>query len=355
MNINKLHKDAWVRLQSRRAQLPHALLLSGHSGIGKFALAQAFVAGLLCEQPDDGGVACGQCSACHWLHQGNHPDLRWVIPEALRPILLAHLTEEEGGGATTEKAEKKASQEIKIDEIRALDSFLSVGTHRQGLRIVGVYPAEAMNRNTANAILKSLEEPAAGTLFLLISSNQNQLLPTIRSRCQVIPVKTPSAADSLIFLQSRMPHVQNGATLLAMAGGAPLLACDLAVDTQNWLATLLAALRQGAAVAPLEVAAQLDKQFKDEKVLAPLLQTVDWCMKWIIDLTLASQAQAVRYFIDQTDVIHHLRTRLNDVVLIRFYRETLIPLSREATQPLNVKLFLESLLSDYQNLFATTR
>lgn len=355
MKINTLHHQAWENLQARRMQLPHALLLTGHRGIGKFELAHAFVAGLLCEQANAEGGACGHCQACHWESQGNHPDLRWVIPEALHPFLLPHLTEEEGE-VIGDKKDKKASQEIKIEQIRALDSFLSVGTHRQGLRIVVIYPAEAMNRNTANAILKSLEEPPSNTLFLLVSSEQNKLLPTIRSRCQVVPIRTPKTEDGIAFLQSTLPKTDHLARWLALAGGAPFAARDLATDSKNsWQSTLFSALAKGGEISPIEVAAALEKQFKEEGVLSPLSQTLEWCMKWSLDLTLTYQGLKTRYFIDQNEAMNQLKSQLNDVSLIRFYRHKLLPMRREASQPLNNKLFLEALFSDYKCLFSNSR
>lgn len=354
MNINLLHSGAWDRLQARRKNLPHALLLIGHRGIGKFELVRAFVAGLLCEQPDITGLACGQCQACHWENQGSHPDLRWLVPEALRPGLLPNKTEdEEEGAADAEKNDKKASQEIKIEQIRALDSFLSVGTHRQGLRIVVIYPAETMNRNTANAILKSLEEPPAGTLFVLISSDHHRLLPTIRSRCQIEHINTPSIEGGIAYLKSVLPTQAHPARWLALAGGAPFAARDLAADGhRHWQFSLFDGLAQGGQISPIDMAATLDKQFKDEKVLAPLSQTVDWCMKWLLDLTLTYQALPARYFIDQASVMSQLKNQVNDVSLIRFYRQRLLPMRREAAQPLNAKLFLEALFSDYKALFS---
>jgi DNA polymerase-3 subunit delta' len=100
--------------------------------------------------------------------------------------------------------------------VRALDEFLHVGTHRHGARVVLLNPAEAMNRPTANAILKALEEPIAGTLFILVSSEPHRLLPTIRSRCQTIPMRPPPTARAIAWL--RHAGVRDGEQWLALAG-----------------------------------------------------------------------------------------------------------------------------------------
>src|SRR5574343_1797207 len=188
MNVIDLHAKVWSALQARRARLPHALLLGGQKGLGKFDLARCFAASLLCEAPQPEGLACGKCLACNWFGQGNHPDFRLLQPEALSTDV------------EVEDGKKKPSQQITIDQVRGLDEFFNIGTHRGGLRIVLVNPTEAMNRNTANSLLKTLEEPSPGTLFLMVSSEPMRLLPTIRSRCQAVPVPVPSARSAAKML-----------------------------------------------------------------------------------------------------------------------------------------------------------
>ena len=99
MNIIELHRLVWERLQARRRMLPHALLLAGQQGLGKYDLARAFAAGLLCEDTGPDGHACGRCLACGWFAQGNHPDFRLLQPDAMM--------EAEG---EAEDSKKKASQ-----------------------------------------------------------------------------------------------------------------------------------------------------------------------------------------------------------------------------------------------------
>src|SRR5574343_86031 len=151
MNVIELHDQVWKALQGRRSRLPHALLLICHKGIGKYELARAYAKSLLCEQPLEGGRECGQCLACNWFEQGNHPDFRLLQPEALSDEI------------EVEEGKKKPSQQITIEQIRNLDEFFTVGTHRGGLRVIVVNPAEAMNKNTTNSILKTLEEPPPDT------------------------------------------------------------------------------------------------------------------------------------------------------------------------------------------------
>lgn len=338
MNVIDLHLPVWERLQARRERLPHALLITGQRGLGKFALAHAFAAGLLCENPQADGKACGHCLACGWFAQGNHPDFRLLQPEAMAEA------ESEG-----EEGKKKASQQITIEQIRALDDFFNVGTHRSGLRIILVYPTEAMNRNTANALLKSLEEPSPGTLFLLVSGEPMRLLPTIRSRCQVVPVPLPAPERAVAVL--REEGVGEAEHWLALAGGAPMLAIDLANSGQAaWLDQLGKRLGMGGRAEALGAAAEIDKLLKDSKGKLGLRQVVEWAQKWVVDLTLVREGMPARYFLSQRATIAQLVGNVPVHALLAFHRK-LLRWRREAEQPLNARLFLETLFMDYRALF----
>ena len=110
--------------------------------------------------------------------------------------------------------------------MRELADFLNIGSHRGGLRVALVHPAEEMNINAANALLKALEEPPAGAVFLLVSHRPARLLPTIRSRCVALPVAIPPREAALRWLSGQgMPDAERW---LAYAGGAPLRALDYA-------------------------------------------------------------------------------------------------------------------------------
>ena len=338
MNVISLHEDVWMSLQARRAQMPHALLLLGQRGLGKFDLARQFAAGLLCEQPQADGQACGRCLACNWYAQGNHPDFRLLQPDAMAEEVDA------------EEGKKKASQQITIDQVRGLDEFLNVGTHRGGLRIVIVNPTEAMNRATANALLKTLEEPAPSTLFLMVSSDPMRLLPTIRSRCQVVPVPLPSAERAEALLAAS--GVTEARRWLALAGGAPGLALEWSATGQiGWLESLIRRLAEGRSLEPLVLAGELEKAVKDSKGKLPLKGVVEGLQKWLVDLMLAKNGMPVRYFLPQAATIAGLADMIPAARLIQSYRTT-IARRREAEQPLNARLFLEGLFLDYRALFA---
>lgn len=220
----------WQGLIQRlhEARLPHALLLTGMSGLGKRDFATRFAHAILCDSPNDDGSACGQCRGCLLMQAGSHPDYLKVEPE------------EEG-------------KAIGIDTVRELTRFQALKSQYGRQRVIQLQPADALNANSANALLKTLEEPAGDTILLLTTDRPMSLLPTIRSRCQQVVFRPVSASTEVLeWLGARLPQGEHGPeVLLQMAGGAPLAA--LALEGEGELAlreTLLeefVALEQGAA------------------------------------------------------------------------------------------------------------
>ena len=208
-------------LRRRTGRLPHALLIHGARGTGKLGFAEHIAQFLLCEAADEARKPCGACEGCRWFLAGSHPDLRRIEPEALAREPIA---ETEEGDAPAKKG--KPSTEIKVEQVRDLAGFLNLRSHRGRLRVALVHPAEDLNPNAANALLKGLEEPPAGAVFLLVSHRPARLLPTIRSRCVALPVPIPSRDEALRWLAAQ--GVKDAERWLAYAGGAPLMALDYA-------------------------------------------------------------------------------------------------------------------------------
>lgn len=221
-------------LRAMRDRLPHALLLHGPRGVGKLELAERIAQFLLCEHADVAKRPCDKCDACPWYLAGNHPDFRRVEPEAIAKVPPA--PEEEGEEAAAAEAPARRTKQpsiiITVDQVRALADFLNLRSHRGALRIALVYPAEDMNANAANALLKGLEEPPAGAMFILVSHRPARLLPTIRSRCVAIPVPIPSREASIGWLKEK--GAENPERWLAYAGGAPVQALAYAGEAAGW-------------------------------------------------------------------------------------------------------------------------
>jgi DNA polymerase-3 subunit delta' len=237
-------------LARRVERLPHALLIYGPRGVGKLALAERIAQFLLCE--GQGKKPCDSCDACRWFLAGNHPDFRRLEPESLAPV-----REEEEAPA---RRPKQPSIEIKVDQVRELAGFLYVGSHRGRLRVALVHPAEDMNENASNALLKGLEEPPAGAMFILVSHRPAQLLPTIRSRCVAVPVAIPPRQSALEWLSAQ--GLKDAERWLAYAGGAPMRALEYAARGE----ILLGPVDEREALEPLAEA--LQKMALDRALLA---------------------------------------------------------------------------------------
>lgn len=307
------------RLLERKGGLPHALLLKGRSGTGKLDFAMHLSRSLLCESPLESGMACGSCAACSWFSNSLHPDFRMIEPEG----------ETESG---------KLTNRITIDQIRALSGFMGTTAHRNGYKVVLIHPAEAMNPNAANALLKTLEEPQGKSIFILVTSKPHRLLQTILSRCQKIQMPFPKPDEAAAWLKDQ--GILEPAKFLAEAGNAPLLARDLAKGDPALLERFLSEISLGDPDA-LSIAETF------QKTDLPLL--VLWMQKWCHDLSSFAFCGKIRYFPGMSEKIRNRSTRTNQVELARFQRK-LCEAQKMASHPVNPRLFIEELILSYRAL-----
>ena len=222
----------------------HALLLQGASGLGQYELGLALAAAWLCHAPTSAG-ACGVCPSCHGIEVRAHADLSVLMPETDMLVLNWPLSEKAQKDIDDKK--RKPSKEIRVEAMRDLLGFTQTTGSGANGKVVLIYPAERMNTITANTLLKTLEEPAGRTRFILASAAAHELLPTVRSRCQVHPMQWPSSAEGLRWLvQQGLPEGE-ATVLLKAAGGRPDDAqalFQLGFQAKNWRA-LPKALQRG--------------------------------------------------------------------------------------------------------------
>ncbi len=236
----------WIAAQARQLlmQRGHAWLLHGPSGLGQYSLAFELARAWLCDQPGAGG-ACGECASCHAIEVRAHTDLCVLMPETLMLELGWPLGEK--AQADIDKKERKPSKEIRVDGMREAIEFAQRTSGRGRGKVVLVYPAERMNHVTANALLKTLEEPAGDLRFVLASEAAHELLPTIRSRCLGHSMQWPTEGDALAWLELNGVKTDDGPALLRAAGGRPEDALSFARaggDAKRW-AALPKALARG--------------------------------------------------------------------------------------------------------------
>lgn len=333
MNYFSWHQADYQQLARRAGNLPHALLFKGAAGIGKRPFASALARGVLCEKPTAALVACGACEACHWMETASHPDFRLLQPE------VAEAVDEDA-----EPTDKKKKKEITIAKIRSLEEFLHVSAHRGGAKVVVIQPAEAMNVNAANALLKSLEEPPPETFFLLVSDRPHLLPATIRSRCQQLALTPPTPQQAAAWLK------ENGASrpelALAQAGGAPVLAAEL--DNDEYWASRQQFL-DGLSSRSFDPLA-LGEKFATH----PVPQLINWLQRWTYDLASLSFRQRLRYNPDFKEALTAVADKINGLQVLRFHRE-LVRFQRIVNHPLNARLLIEDLMLRYGQLLRTAR
>jgi len=237
------------------AQRAHALLIHGPEGVGQFELALALASTWLCEA-DSPPKPCGACAGCRLFASRLHPDLRVLVPAALRNALgaSAPVADEEGAGPGEDgggkAAKAKPSRDIRVDEVREAIDWTRTTASRGCGKVLVLHPAQAMNAVAANALLKTLEEPPPGVRLLLTCADPDALLPTIRSRCQRVALALPPRDQALAWLRAQ--GVDDGAdVLLAAAGGRPQQALALhaeGFDAGRWQRVPAAVARGDAGV-----------------------------------------------------------------------------------------------------------
>jgi len=321
-----------AELLAKRDTFPHALLIHGPRGLGKHALALGLAQGLLCETPRADGLGCGTCPGCHYAIAGQHPDLM--------RLELLQIDEETG--------ELEAVDHIKIDRVRGVIAALELSSHRQRARVAVIAPAERMNPEAANALLKTLEEPPAGAYLILVSDAPARLPATIVSRCRKLSAPRPSADEAKAWLDAQ--GVPDPELALAQAGGAPLAAfahADPGVreERRAWVAALSDPDRLSVTI----LAARIDAAGKEER-RARLAWVVDWLIAWTADLARVAAGGAARQNPDAARALSVLASRVAPVPLFRYHRSLLRQRALVA-HPLVPRLVAEALLIDYRGLF----
>ena len=351
-------------------RFPNAILLHGQPGIGKFEFAVTLAKSLLCEGPKDTTQPCNQCEACHWFNAGNHPDFIALVPETHRK-LLPHADYEADEAprkgkasrddADGEPSEKKEKKNISIEETRSAIESLSIGSHRGGNRVILIYPLEMLRSDAANTLLKSLEEPPANTIFILLADRLDRVLPTIRSRCRLLTAPRPDRIQGLSWLHNQLAGLTelkvsdaDIATIYDEQGGAPYSVLNSLIarnnkDEKDELTIgiqasryLLQSMSQGGRINWLDAA---EKTHKAQ--YAFLLAAMQ---RWTSDLQSVLQGGNPRYYPKHLVTLKGLSQSARTPKLHHFWK-SLVQARRHENHPLASRVQLEALLSQYQQVF----
>ena len=205
MRLPELHPwldKTWQQIQASGERLPHAILISGPAGLGKTEFAYRLAASLLCQEPANDGEPCGQCKSCRLYAADSHPDFRIVQPEDDSSLIV-------------------------VDQVRSIIQYTSLRAHTSARKVIVLTPAEAMNINTSNGLLKILEEPPSDSVLILVCSTPQALSATIRSRCAHFRIGQPAQSDAIEWLVRHGMSDQVAVDLLAAGNNAPLRAQEL--------------------------------------------------------------------------------------------------------------------------------
>ena len=313
--------DQWLRLLHQRQgdRLPHALLLFGQPGLGLNHFATCFVQSIFCHHPDDQGVACGGCAACQQYSQGVHPDFKRV-----------------------NTLEEKTR--IVVDQIRELSGFLELTSAAAGSKAIIISPADSMNLNAANSLLKTLEEPPGNTHIVLVVHHLNRLPATVKSRCQIFGFAKPGKKAGLEWLESR-GH-QQADRLLQLAQGAPCLAesFDNEGSYPRYQAVVEGALGM---LSGKNTAFQLRKNWSG----CGIEELVFWSMGVIRDCIRAVSGLPVVYFENSLyfTPLRNLAVLLDLSQLFRVH-DHLAQLGEVLAHPLNKELLVDDVILAWQSI-----
>jgi DNA polymerase-3 subunit delta' len=325
-------RPAAVAALAQRSTWPHALLIHGRGGIGKHALALNLAQALLCESPSADGLPCGQCPSCCYAVAGQHPDL-------LR-LELIEIDDEDG--------EPKPVDTIAISRVRALIDFVQLTSHRQRAKVAVIAPAERMTPQAANALLKTLEEPPAGTYLILVTDQSGRLPATILSRCRRLAAPQPGPDEACAWLAAQ--GVPEPRLALAQAGGAPLRALELAdPEWQSERRAWLAALAQPQRLSVIALAARIEAGAREGR-RARLARAVDWLLAWTADLARVAAGGAALQNPDFAPHLGELAGGLAPIAAFRYHR-SLLRQRALLVHPLQPRLVAEAMLIDYRALF----
>lgn len=318
----------------------HALLIHGPAGAGHLELGLLLAQATLCEaalprrsgaeglerpEVQDGlaggpGRPCGRCASCHLVATRVHPDLLLVIPDALR----VHLSWVDDEDSKLHKADAKPSRDIRVEQVRQAIAWSQQTSGRGRGKVMLVHPADALNGPAANALLKTLEEPPGMMRLLLTSADPERLLPTVRSRCQRLPLALPPLATAEAWLREQ--GLAEPAALLAVAAGSPLEA--LAWAREGMTPVALAEL-------PRRVAAG------DASVLAgrSVSRAVDLLLKLSHDAQVMAAGGALRFFSAGA------MPAPVDAKALHGWQQALLRAARHDEHPWNAGLLIESLVT----------
>ncbi len=302
-----------------------AILAHGPDRAAHLEFALRLARALLCEA-GTGRRPCEVCGSCRLVRQRVHPDLAVLVPDALRAVLGWAGDDD---GAT--RSDAKPSKDIRIAQVRQAIAWAQKTPGRGGAKVLVIHPADALNPQSANALLKTLEEPPGSLHLVLTSADPQRLLPTVRSRCQLLRLALPGPDQARGWLAAR--GLAEPDAVLRLAGGSPFEA--LASAAQGITAELVAELpRRLAAGDSAPLAAR------------PIPQVLDLLLKLSHDLMARSVGGVPRFF--PPDAV----PGATDTAALVAWQRELLRVARNEDHPWHSPLLLEALVASTRDIWS---
>jgi DNA polymerase-3 subunit delta' len=233
-------KDHLIR-EVQKDMISHAQLFLGKAGYGGLPLALAFIQYLFCENKGEAD-SCGSCPSCHKVRDLQHPDLHFSFPVVQTLGKRSDLFIKNWREQVKEKPyfsltewvrridDKERRPIMSAEESQDIIRKLSLKSYEGGYKVMVIWMAEEMNPHCSNKLLKILEEPPARTLFVLLCESQDQLLPTIVSRTQILKVPRVSSDELSLYLRNKNISSSSAMSIVGRSEGDVIEAIDLSGD-----------------------------------------------------------------------------------------------------------------------------
>lgn len=238
-------------------RVPHAYIFKGPDGVGRRLFGRGFAAAINCrDRPAT--TACGVCTSCKKIHSGNHPDFLVISPD---------------------------KSGIKIKQIRELCRDLTYPPYESEMRVVILEDVHTMLQEAANSLLKTLEEPPENNLLILTAESSQEILPTLTSRCQVVPFSRLRDDETTSILEGHGVEQGNAQLLARLSAGSPGLALQLNdTETIVLLRDIVTLLSVGMINAVSELGVVLKLAIRMADLKDHLDQLLDLLKTWLREL-----------------------------------------------------------------------
>ena len=317
--IHSWQEESWTALIRPYPDFAHAFLFLGPEKTGRQDFVLTFAQSLLCQKnkATKEHLPCRVCQSCRFFAEGTHPDFYRLAIQEEDPL-------------------KINTAVIKIDQIRDISKKIHNTSYLGGNKIIFIYPADALNLAAANSLLKMLEEPPPHTYFLLLVGQRRQLIPTLRSRCQIVHLPRPEEGMALPLVAKQVGK-EKAPAFLALTSGSPFVDPFFPESLHQDLLLLLAHPKV------LTILKFAERYSKEQKSLDYFL---NWLYKWLIDMIALKEGFAIRFYPGQQVMLQQRLSNysLKDLWQLADKVAATVPFR---FHPLNTRLQIESYLLTY--------